>query len=224
MLFPLLIGLLSLNYNPQPMRVDYSSMLDIQDGVLVEVLDKTAEEIRIYKEDNVTKIGPNAFDGCSFTTIMVSSTVREVETSFPNGTIINYTGAFSDIQFNVGDLTTYEYACDEGFLNFWASYIRPNIDGSICDVTKANYEKMMGLYANLSDSDKEIVNQIEDGTSTIKDSIKFLNDYFSPTDDSKKTQKEIASTTMITIILIIAAFGMTSIGVFYFLKDKNIIE
>ena len=231
MLFPLLIGLLSLSYTPQPMRVDYSAMLDIQDGVLVEVLDKSASEIRIYKEDSVTKIGPNAFDGCSFTTIMVSSTVREVKASFPEGTIVNYTGAFDDIQFDTSNVTTNEYACDEGFLNFWVTYIRPNIEGSICDVTRANYDKMMALYANLSVEDKDIVNAVEDGksavegkTNTIKDSIKFLKDYFSPLEGSKNTQKEITSTTMITIILIIAAIGMTSIGVFYFLKDKNIIE
>lgn len=218
-----LFSLLSFLFVPsQPLKkVDYSSMLHVEDGVLVEVIDKTAEEVRIYENDHVTSIAENAFDGCAFTTIMISHTVNEISALFPNNVIINYTGALPT-PFNTEGFIVNEYACDEGFLNFWGTYIRPHITDSICEVKRVNYDKMINLYNALSIEDKDTVNNTVDGSSTIKDSVEFLKTFFKPK-QSTNTTKEITQSTMITIILVIASIGMTSIGIFYFLKDKNII-
>ena len=207
----------------------YSDDFNVENHVLVEVKDKTALDVRIYKEKEVTSISEKAFDGCSFVQIMISNTVKTIEATFPDNVIINYTGALSDISFSVPEnATVYEYACDEGFLNYWKQYIRPNIDGSICNVNKTDYLKMKQLYRSLDstyvDSDLERVNKVEDGSGTIKDSVKFLDDYFANSQKSQNVEKEISQSVMITLILIIASFGMTSIGLFYFLKDKNVIK
>lgn len=207
----------------------YSDDLNIDNHILVEVNDKSALDVRIYKEKEVASISANAFDGCSFTQIMISNTVRTVEATFPDNVTINYTGALDDINFAIPDnATVNEYACDEGFLNYWKEFIRPNIDGSICSVKKADYLKMKQLYRSLDstyvDSDLEKVNKVLDGDGTIKDSVAFLDDYFSGSQKSQHVEKEISQSVMITLILIIASFGMTSIGLFYFLKDKNVIK
>ena len=197
----LILSLLGASWNLTP--TSYSDDLTIENHALVEVNDKSALDVRIYKEREVTSISKNAFNGCSFIQIMISSTVKTVE-------------------------AVYEYACDEGFLNYWKEFIRPNIDGSICNVEKANYLKMKQLYRSLDntyeDSDLERVNKTEDGSGTIKDSVAFLDDYFSNSQKSQNVEKEISQSVMITLILIIASFGMTSIGLFYFLKDKNVIK
>ena len=207
----------------------YSDDLTVENHVLVSVNDKDADDVRIYKEREVTSIGANAFDECTFIKIMISNTVRSVEATFPANVVINYTGALSDISFTIpSDATVYEYACDEGFLNYWKEFIRPNIDGSICSVKKEDYLKMKQLYRSLDntyvDNDLDRVNKVSDGDGTIKDSVAFLDDYFSESQKSQDHEKEISQSVMITLILVVASFGMTSIGLFYFLKDKNVIK
>ena len=136
-----------------------------------------------------------------------------------------------DIKFAIPDnVTVVEYACDEGFLNYWNEFIRPNIDGSICNVNKEHYVKMKLLYSQLKNRndyanvDSETVETTKDGTGTIRDSIRFLDSYFGNSNKSQMGEKEISQSVMITLILIIASFGMTSIGLFYFLKDRNVIK
>lgn len=223
----LAIGLLASSWSVVP--TSYSDDLTVENHALIEVNDKTALDVRIYKDKEVTSISTNAFDGCSFTQIMISDTVRTVDATFPANLTINYTGPKSDISFAIPeDATVNEYACDEGFLNYWKEFIRPNIDGSICSVKKENYLKMKQLYRSLDntyiDNDLDRVNKVVDGDGTIKDSVAFLDDYFSGSQKSQNVEKEISQSVMITLILIIASFGMTSIGLFYFLKDKNVIK
>lgn len=59
----------------------------------------------------------------------------------------------------------------------------------------------------------------------LKNSLVFLNE---ETSDSSKQdeerEKEISKEVMITLVLIITSFGMTSIGVFYILKDRKMIK
>ena len=214
-------------YYPQ----ECSTNITVEDHVLTTVNDKSASYVRIYGESGATSIGEHAFDDCTFKCLMISNKVRENHATFPNTLeTLEYTGAKSDISFAIPDnVEVVEYACDEGFLNFWSEYIRPNIDGSICNVTKQNYVKMKSLYNNLNRYDYAVydfekVNETPDGTGTIKDSVAFLDNYFGNSNKSKMTEKEISQSVMITLILIIASFGMTSIGLFYFLKDKKVIE
>ena len=210
---------------------EYSDDLTVEDHILTSVNNKTAQYVRIYETSDVTSISEHAFDDCTFTTLMVSKSVTFVNASFPNTlTTLEYTGSLEDISFAIPDnVTVKEYACDEGFLNYWSEYIRPNISGSICNVTKQHYVRMKTLYASLSRddfavNDLDIVNSTHDGTGTIKDSIAYLDGYFGNANRSQMTEKEISQSVMITLILIIASFGMTSIGLFYFLKDKKVIE
>ena len=204
----------------------YSTNITVNDHVLTSVNDKTAQEVRIYKTNEVTTIADGAFDDCTFESIMISKTVRVVNDEFPVSTkTIYFTGSETEMEFSVPNTSSVTYyACDEGFMNYWDTYIRPEIDDSICNVTKDNYQKMKELYTHLSAYDMEIINKTEDGTGTIKDSIKFLDNHFSNSSGSRVKEKEISQSVMITLILVIAAFGMTSIGVFYILKDKKVIN
>ena len=210
---------------------DYSENFTVEDHVLVSVEEQNHPYLRIYAYKEVTTIGEHAFDNCDhLMDIMISKTVRTVNATFPeNVTHIAYTGALDDINFDIpNNITVTEYAYDEGFLNYWREYIRPNIDGSICNVKKEHYLKMKTLYQSLQGSqfykDVNTVNNTADGTGTIEDSIEFLDNYFGTSNKSQMTEKEISQSVMITLILIIASFGMTSIGLFYFLKDKNVIK
>ena len=208
--------------------IQYSDDVTVEDHVLTSVNDKSSDYIRIYAESDATAIGEHAFDGCGFKYLMVSNKVRQNAATFPDTlTTFEYTGPASDINFAIPDnVTVIEYACDEGFLNYWSEFIRPNIDGSICNVKKEHYVKMKSLYSNLNKypHDLDKINSIKDGTGTIKDSVEYLDSYFGNANRSKMTEKEISQSVMITLILIIASFGMTSIGLFYFLKDKKVIE
>lgn len=209
-------------------QIQYSDDIIVEDHVLTAVNDKDSQYIRVYAESGATSIGEHAFDDCKFEYLMVSNKIRENAATFPDTLkTFEYTGAAADINFDLPeDVTVIEYACDEGFLNYWNEFIRPNIDGSICNVNKEHYVKMKSLYSNLDRwaYDLETVNTTHDGTGTIKDSIKFLDNYFGNSNKSRMTEKEISQSVMITLILIIASFGMTSIGLFYFLKDKKVIE
>ena len=206
----------------------YTEDFVVDNGVLVSVNDKTNYSLRIYAEKNVTSIAEHAFDDCHFVTMMISTTVTEINATFPTElTTIEFTGSREDISFAIPEgITVVEYADDEGFINYWKEYIRPNINGSICNVSKEHYLKMKSLYNNLGEyaGDLESVNETVDGTGTIKDSVAFLDNYFSGSNKSQISEKEISQSLMITLILIIASFGMTSIGLFYFLKDRKVIE
>lgn len=204
----------------------YSTNITVEDGILTSVNDKSSPEVRIYAEKGVSSIASGAFDDCTFTTLMISKTVQSNNAVFPNTlNEIFFTGSEDELNFEIpNNVILYEYGCDEGFFNFWDEFVRPHFDDSICDVTKSNYIKMKQLYNNLSDIDLQVVNSRVDGSGTIKDSVEYLDTYFTPSQSSQVIEKEIPQTTMITIILIIASFGMTSIGVFYVLKDRDIIE
>ena len=198
----------------------------VENGAVTGVEDKNAMEVRIYKEDNATSIADGAFDDCSFTTIMISYTITEINEEFPNTLkTIDFTGSKEQCLFAIpNDVVINYYACDEGFLNFWSEYIRPGINGSICNVTKSDYLTMKQLYSQLSETDQNTVLATDDGSGKIANSIKFLDDEFSSSNKSRTTDKEISQSVMITLILIIASFGMTSIGIFYILKDKKVIK
>ena len=204
----------------------YSTDLTVENHVLVSVNDKNTDYVRVYAEKEVTTIGPNAFDDCSFKAIMLSYTIKEVQATYPNTLeAIYFTGSLDEIEFDYpNNVLVYEYACDEGFMNYWGQNIRPNTDGaSICNVSKEHYVKMKELYNGLASIDKSVIDSKADGTGTIKDSVKYLDSYFSGRNGSQNTTREIPQTVMIILILIVASFGMTSIGIFYIFKDKKII-
>ena len=206
--------------------IDYSDDVVVENNSVTKVNQGEFEEVRIYRKSGATSISDGAFDGCTFKSIMISDAIREINDEFPNSLVtILYTGALEDINFNIPAGISVEcYARDEGFLNYWVSYIRPNLNDSICNVTKEHYLTMKNLYFNLGFIDASKVLEVEDGSATIAESISFLDEYFNQINKSQSRTKEISQSVMITLILIIAAFGMTSIGLFYVLKDKKVIS
>ena len=213
--------------NTTPLPPEYSADFVMENGVLVSVQEHARTsytQFRIYSNSGITSVSANAFDGCTVESIMISNVVQEFAPTLNEGTIVNLTNERSTYHFDLPDnLVVNEYACDEGFVNYWDQYIRNNVDESICNVSRDHYNKIKTLYSNLSQQDKLTVDYISDGTGTIEDSLKYLDSHFNSS-PSQKTNKEISQTAMITVILVIASFGMTAIGIFYVLKDKKVIK
>lgn len=224
-LFALLGGIGLSNTTPLP--PDYSTDFIVENGVLVGVQNEAKSsynQFRIYSNSGITSVAADAFDGCTVNSIMISDTVQNFYPVLNEGTVVNLTKEKSAYNFDLpNNLVINEYACDEGFINYWDLYIRNNVDQSICNVSREHYVKIKNLYSNLSNGDKLTVNHISDGTGTIEDSLKYLDGHFNSS-PSQKTSREIPKTVMITVILVIASFGMTAIGIFYVLKDKKVIN
>ena len=224
-LFALLGGIGLTNTSPLP--PEYSTDFIVENGVLIGVQNEAKhsyDQFRIYSNSGITEVAADAFEGCTVNSIMISDTVQHFYPVLNEGTVVNLTKEKSAYHFDLPDnVTINEYACDEGFINYWDLYIRDNVTKSICNVTRDHYTKIKNLYSNLSNQDKLTVNHTSDGTGTIEDSLKYLDNHFNSS-PSQKTNKEIPQTVMITVILVIASFGMTAIGIFFVLKDKKVIK
>lgn len=192
-----------------------------------------ADELRIYGQDFDAKrhyahVASNAFDGASFSKLMVSKDVITFSPTLENKTIY-FTGSeieFAPLEPQFINCHINYYACDEGFINFWMTNIRSM--SSICDVLlPANvdiYNELYTLYAQLDlTGDKEKVDNFNDGESTIKKSMEYLDSLANPTPSPSKPHK-MSKDMMLYFVLIVASIGMTSICIFYLLKDKNIID
>ena len=190
-------------------------------------------ELRIYdtEEYHVTTIDDGAFDEC---TNLSSFIISQCVTNIPvdafaglNLSSIGYTGSLD--LFNALNLVTsdvvFEYAGDEGFMNYWQEFVRPTPDFNICDVSKAVYEKALSLYTNLSEIDRAAIRNLKDGEGddTILDSLNYLKELHREAKKENRT-KEANKSTMIVFILIIASLGMSFICVFYLLRERKIIN
>ena len=224
-LFALLGGIGLTNTSPLP--PEYSTDFIVENGALLGVQDHAKSgytQFRIYANSGITSVAADAFEGCTVESIMISSVVQHFYPVLNEGTVVNLTKEKSAYSFDLPDnVIVNEYACDEGFTNYWNLYIRNNVDESICNVSREHYTKIKNLYSNLSSQDKLTVNHVSDGTGTIEDSLKYLDSHFNSS-PSQKVSREIPQTVMITVILVIASFGMTAIGIFYVLKDKKVIN
>lgn len=196
---------------------------------------QNSEELRVYGEEfssyNIVSIDGTAFNSCSnLKALMVSYSIKEVlnlsaTSSFKdiyytgNESTLNDSGITFDSAFNIH----YE-AFDEGFIYKWNNEVRPTSESNLCDISESLYLEIKSLYELLDEDDKSVVDSyVDKAGATIKDSLKTLKDHFSPKPHPEE-RKEPSQKTMITLILIIAAFGMTVIGAFYLLKDKKIIN
>ena len=203
----------------------------------LESIDTDAEglgsELRIYRYDDmvIDEICNGAFSGTSFTTVAISNCVTIVgDGAFTGQTTLAtcyFTGSEEEYQaLNISyefTLVKY-YAIDEGFINYWDKEVRPNENTNICEISKDKYEYIRELYTSLTADDKAVVDAYEDKAgASIKDSIKELNQHF-VTPGGAKNNEEWNQTGAITLILIIAVIGMTSITIFYLLKTKKIID
>ena len=236
----LLTSLVSLLALPNSRVFDKSSFnseyFNITSKEIISVKDehKNDTELRVYASEDykVESINSEAFRDCSkLESIMLSKTVKTLPNDVFDGlvdfAIINYTGSIEEFQAigysNTNNYVVNDYACDEGFLNFWNAKIRPTEDSSLCDISRDIYNKMEILYNKLSDDDIHSIKDIADGDSTIEKGIKYLREFFSDAPQETKT-KEASKSTMIVLILIIASIGMTFICVFYLLRERKIIN
>ena len=200
-------------------------------GISDDFLD--SPEIRIYQfEDKpIDSISDTAFVGTEFDSIVLSKNVTYVnDAAFenaPNITSIYYTGSLEEfklLNLSFDEKHVYLYSVDEGFINFWNEQIRPEETTNICDISSNLYNKTYDLYKSLIQSDLDIVNAYADKAGAkIGDSMKELQQIFSP-NESQQRKDEWNQTGAITLIIVIAVIGMTSITVFFLLKTKNIIH
>lgn len=192
-------------------------------------------EFRIYhyKDYVIDEIDDNAFVNQNFDTLVLTNSVKKVSNNaFLNASSIRelkYTGnyaEFSALEISYEFPNGYSlYSVDEGFINYWNEKIRPTAESNICnDIDYKTFQEVYGLYLNLSEEDRAIVDEYEDAAqSKIKDSIVELKNHFNQTPNSNKTE-EWNQTAAITLITVIALIGMTSITIFFLLKTKNIIN
>ena len=194
---------------------------------LVALKDTSSPFYYIYENSKIDEIGPNAFANATNSySVMISNYVKIIDQSaFSNKlTTIYFTGSeqeWNDINYSTSKNVNF-YACDEGFINYWNTYIRPNKDTNICETDRLVYGEMKMLYSSLSEEHKVNVDCYVDlSGSTIKDSITYLDEYFSKPVNSNVGY--LPKDKTISIIIAVSVIGMTAIAGLYLLKKRNII-
>lgn len=192
----------------------------------------SGDELRIYHYDDfvIDEIGDDAFDGTTFKSLMMSKSITLVNDSAFDDcgiTKMYFTGSEQEYQslhlIHEFDYVTY-YSKDEGFINYWNEHIRPAEDTNICNISKETFNYVYALYKNLSAEDLETVDAYKDvSNAKIGDSMKELIRVFSGSKNAQK-KDEWNQTGAITLIIVIAVIGMTSITVFFLLKTRHIID
>ena len=113
----------------------------------------------------------------------------------------------------------------EDFLTYWNDTFRLT---PTCDVTYEQFNEMVQQFNQLTKEEKEEVIVIQDQAEpdyTIGDIIKTLTNKFYPTGPTEnKTKQDLDQNTMIWIVSGVAIFGITTILIFYILKNKKIIK
>ena len=220
-------------------RPDYRSFLNVEEnergnytltGIKSGYLSNS--NIRIYAfDDPIDAISDDAFLNTTFDSIVLSKDITFINdaafTNAPNIKNIYYTGSLDDfalLNLSFDTNHVYPYSVDEGFINYWNTYIRPTENTNICNITKQTFSYAYGLYINLIQSDLDVVNQYVDlAGAKISDSMKTLISVFSE-QGSQKKKDEWNQTGAITLIIVISVVGMTSIAIFFLLKTKKIID
>ena len=116
------------------------------------------------------------------------------------------------------------------FLSYWQNDFRKDDNDDIipiCDIKYEDYTVMYTKYAALNNVDREIIDSTpdyEDGF-TIKDSIVELVRIYGKRKNTSDLQKHtLNQSSAITIIVVIAVFGMSVICLFYVMKNNNLIQ
>jgi len=110
------------------------------------------------------------------------------------------------------------------FLDYWDILFAHK---ETCDITYDEFKEMYTKYNDLSAEEKAIVDETQhkDSQYKIKDVINTLINKFNSAPTSSGDEKEkLDQSTMIAIISGVAIFGMSTILIFYILKNKNIIK
>lgn len=204
---------------------------------LIGLTDSNISEVRIYFSEDyyVDEIDSGALDSAlnleslmiSYTVTTIPSPLFTIPEDHPSFTTINYTGSknqWNDLNY-LTSYTVFTDACDEGFIHMWNRDVRPRANSNVCDISRTLYERIIELYETLSEDDRQVVgNYVDLAGSKISDSISTLRTFFNQPGTSNSESREVSSSTMISFVIIIAVVGMTFIMVFYYLKDKQIIQ
>ena len=201
------------------------------------LLDNSLSEYRLYSfyEEtgyHVTDVNPNLFNNVTEDfTLMLSKDIANIPSGlFNNNHLkqINYTGSeteWNNLSINV-EVNVYFYECDEGFINYWNTYVRPNADSDICSMSKEEYLVLKGMYDSLTAEDKTYVNAYKDSANqTIESTMSYLSKYYdSESGSNTQPKRNLPQDMTIGIIVSVAIFGMTTISIFYVLKKQGIIN
>ena len=197
------------------------------------ITDTSLTNLRVYGEssDNkiVDEIDHNAFTSLSnLDSIMISKDIDLIYSDsldFSNLDYLYYTGSIGEWNSNniQSSAVIYDYAFDEGFINYWNLYVRPTKDESICNIGEAKYKELLNRYNALPTEDYHRVNEYEDlAGETIEESMEYLDEFFNPKEKPKS--EELPKDLTLILIICISVFGMSMIAIFYLLKKKDIIH
>ena len=118
----------------------------------------------------------------------------------------------------------------DDFVSYWKDDFRKDEAGNIipiCDITYDSYKEMYSKYVALTKEDRQTVNSTPDYEEgyTIEDSIKELIRIHANHVSQKDTERRtLNQSSTIIIIVVIAVFGMSTICVFFVLKNNKIIK
>ena len=118
----------------------------------------------------------------------------------------------------------------DDFLTYWRNDFRKDEKGDIipvCDITYVSFKSMYSRYSLLDKDSKNIVNNTPDYEEgyTIRNSIETLIDRFASVQQANNTNKRtLDQSSSIIVIVVVAVFGMSTICVFFVLKNGNIIQ
>lgn len=214
---------------------DINQEFNISSSTLISVKEEyvSLKEYRIYfnEDEPILSIGDNAFTSCdNIESLMLSTSIETISSlafNFDDIKTVYYTGSLQDYSSknfpSFSYATIYEYAFDEGFINYWDTFIRPTSKSNICEISKSTFYTVLDKYQNLSSKDKNFVDNYKDKSGTnIAKSISYLKDFFSKS--GSKSDGVLSQEDTIALIVGIAIFGMTTISIFYMLKMKKIID
>lgn len=110
------------------------------------------------------------------------------------------------------------------FLEYWDVFRQT----PTCDVTYDQFKDMYDRFMSLSETDRAIVAETQDKVEPqykIKDIISTLVSKFYTVNPKSDFEKEtLEQSTTIIIIVVAAVFGMSTILIFFILKNNKIIQ
>ena len=220
---------------------EYFDFVQKGDGtyIIESINDNSLNEYRLYAKYDVnnethviSEINNNLFNNIDHEfVIMVSKDLNGLSNGLfnnPKLTKINFTGSMDEwnaLNLNV-TIDIHSYECDEGFINYWDDVVRPTSESDICSMSKDEYLLLKEKYDNLNSEDKTYVNAyIDKANQSVEDTMDYLSKYYSDENDNKgNARRNLPQEMTIGIIVSVAIFGMTTISIFYILKQQKIIN
>ena len=196
-------------------------------------------EYRLYskyeinnEEYIITSVNDDLFDNINqnFVLMISNNLTGYTNALFSNEHLlqINFTGSKDEwdaLNLNVTKDVFY-YENDEGFINYWNDIIRPDNNTDVCSMSKDDYIVLKEKYNDLIAEDKAYVDDyVDKANQSIADTMNYLSKYFTEEEKTNnQTKKNLPQDMTIGIIVSVAIFGMTTISIFYILKQQKIIN